>query len=812
MAMGCSIQLCYADTISPPEEEFLFQGVSLFGEENKQLDISQFQDQYHIEAGQYLWNATVNQKEYPQQLFELKIHPESQKPELCLGQLQLQQLGIRTDTLIFNDAGDCLFSREISPYFSYEILQQALKVNLTVPTVMLINPNLEKQHIQQGANSFFTNVSYNYSRSEQLQYDNVNEQHFVGLQSGLNLYGWYLRHQGVFSLQNHVSEYESGTYTVYRDLLAQKARMSLGHLTMSGSNSVPVFGMMLESDPMMRPETERYYSPIIENIAQTHALVKVFQNERLVVEKSVTPGPFRIDQLRGLNRQGDLLVEIHETNQNVRRFVVPYAMQLNLLRQKQLNYRVALGNFIDQIEHTSVPVFQSEMEYGYRHNMSLSSGLSYAEGYLGATWGAIYNYLIGGFAFKLDYAQAEQLSQQGYKFQVNYQTQPAQWGSSINLSAAQHSPEFPVFSTALQARVVTKEDDRTPAQSLKQDVRVSLNQSLTEGRGTLALSGLWQNYWNSSNQSQQLQLSYAKAWRKVQYSLSYSQSKTSAQLADRNLFLSLSLPVGSAKVSANIQQQTYTQKSLKSTMNLNNRLGDSGLWNYTLNAGYSEVDEMVSSNLGTSLSFSGSKVQANMAYSQSDADRQISFSSGGAMVIHRYGVTLGKPVGETFAIGHIETNNDLKSTKKWGEGYDRWGNTIYSNLNPYTSNHINFNPTMLPLSVHLDVLEYEYYPRRYSSALVVFKAEQRENMVLMLESDSKLDIPLGATIETEHGETFGLAGQANQVFLQNRKFLKQGVRLCWGSLAHQQCVLDAIQVDNSADDAPLKMIEARCQS
>ena len=58
MLMGCSFSsLSFAN-----EEEYLFKGVSLFGEQNKQLDISKFQDSSYIEDGEYIWQAIVNEE------------------------------------------------------------------------------------------------------------------------------------------------------------------------------------------------------------------------------------------------------------------------------------------------------------------------------------------------------------------------------------------------------------------------------------------------------------------------------------------------------------------------------------------------------------------------------------------------------------------------------------------------------------------------------------------------------------------------------------------------------------------------------
>lgn len=780
MLLGCSLH-SYSFATEDPEEGYLFQGVSLFGEANKSLDLRQFEDEHHLESGHYLWQTSLNQKNKDELLIEIQLNPNKQKVEPCLSLLQLKKLGIDSSAVLITSEKSCVFPHELSPYFSYQILQDVQKIELTVPDALLISSQRDTQKgFAQGNNSFFSNYNYNYNRSEQIQQHSVNEQHFLGLQSGLNLGRWSLRHDSNLSVQNHIAEYQSGQYRLYRDISAYKARISAGHVGTGGQNSVTLLGLQLETDPMMRPEGERYYAPRIENVAQTHALVKVLQNGRVIFEKSVTPGPFRIDQLRGLNRYGDLTLEIHENDQSIRRFIIPYAMQLKLLPHKQLNYKVAVGEYAEQNQRTGKQVVQGILEYGLSPRVSLSNEFTWTEDYIGTQLGAIYNNKWGGFNAQVDYAQSKLLNEQGYKLQLNYQKQYEKSGTSLSASTTKHSIDFPYLTNSLSAMRNPTVTEREDSQSVKQDWQLSLSQRLAKKAGSLSMSVLLRNYWQTAKPYRQLQMSYANTWRKLQYNLSYSYVQDVDGPFDRNMLLSLIVPFGTAKMSASVQQQNKDQDLTKTTLSYSDSLGNERKWNYGLTSSHAQYEREQNTDLGVQFSLNSQKLQASSYYNQNDSSRQWSFSTNGALVAHRYGVTFSPTVGETFAIGHIKTNSDQANPKGWGQGYDRWGNRIYPNLNPYDRNTLNINPMALPLNVELDVLAHELNPRRYSSPLVVFQATRRENVVLILQGNDALNIPLGESVETAHQQAFGLAGQGNQIFLEDMQLLKNGMTLHWG--------------------------------
>ena len=810
MLMGFS----FSSLIFANEEEYLFKGVSLFGEQNKQLDISKFQDSSYIEDGEYIWQAIVNEENKGEYLFELKFNQEKDDSDLCLYPNTIKKLGIYLETKAKLNDTECVFIQTISPFLEYDIQLEEQQVKFTIPDALILKYQNSKELSDLSTTALFTNYTYNYNRSQQKETRLVNEQHFLGLQSGLNMLGWALHYQSVYTIQNDVANYSSNQVTLYRDInnLISNSRLSLGHVSLDGINSVPLMGLVIETEPLMRPEGERYYAPLIEQIANSHALVKVLQNGRVVYEKSVTPGPFTIDNLRGLNQQGDLTLEIYEADNSVRRYIIPYAMQLDLLRQKQFNYSIAVGDYLAQNRTTGKQVFQGNFEYGLLNNMSISSGFSIADAYKSINLGNIYNNKFGGFATNIDYAKSEILNENGYKLQLNYQTQNLINGLALSLSTAYYSPFFPTLNSHLSTENLSFEEKIS--QNMKQDVQVNLSQVFPNKMGSLSFSTLVRTYWNKDDQYKQAKLSYSNSWGKLQYSLQYNYSQSDKSETEQTVFLNLSLPLGKGQIAANIQQQENTQKTLDANMQYSQSFGGTNKWSYALGTNYKQDDIKLTQNYSGSLNYNGDKNKISSAISHSEQSQQLSVSMIGGLVAHRYGITLSNILSDSFAIGHIDIENGQANNKNLGQGFDRWGNIIYSNVSPYEMNQRSFQPKDLPLNINMHVNDYEFKPSRYSSSMLVYKGKRRENVVLIIENSLKNNIPLGATVETENGDVFGIAGQSNQIFLENIKLVKNGTVIRWGKEENpQHCQLENIDFSHfSKTSDQLQVLEVTCVS
>ena len=99
-----------------------------------------------------------------------------------------------------------------------------------------------------------------------------------------------------------------------RDLTSIKSQLSIGDVFSSSKlfDSVRFRGVQISSDEAMRPDLERGYAPVIRGTASSNATIEIRQDNFLIYQTTVTPGPFEIDDLRGSS--GDLKLTLIEAD------------------------------------------------------------------------------------------------------------------------------------------------------------------------------------------------------------------------------------------------------------------------------------------------------------------------------------------------------------------------------------------------------------------------------------------------------------------------------------------------------------------
>ena len=125
----------------------------------------------------------------------------------------------------------------------------------------------------------------------------------------------------------------------------------------------------------MLPPDLRGYAPQITGVAQTNAKVTVSQNNRIIYQENVPPGPFSITNLFN-TLQGQLDVKVEEEDGRVTQWQVASNSIPYLTRKGQIRYTTAMG------KPTSVggdslqqPFFWTgEFSWGWLNNVSLYGG------------------------------------------------------------------------------------------------------------------------------------------------------------------------------------------------------------------------------------------------------------------------------------------------------------------------------------------------------------------------------------------------------------------------------------------------------
>ena len=173
---------------------------------------------------------------------------------------------------------------------------------------------------------------------------------YIGLNAGLNLGGWYFRHDGSYIRQQGAGgKYQSTNNYVQKDIASILGRVLAGETSTGGQlfDTLPFRGVELVSDDRMLPQSRRGYAPDIRGIARTNARVTVRQNDRIIYETTVPPGAFSIEDLYPTGYGGNLDVTVTEADGSVQTFQVPFASVTQLLRPGAHRYDVVAGRLND---------------------------------------------------------------------------------------------------------------------------------------------------------------------------------------------------------------------------------------------------------------------------------------------------------------------------------------------------------------------------------------------------------------------------------------------------------------------------------
>ena len=165
---------------------------------------------------------------------------------------------------------------------------------------------------------------------------------YLGLDGGVNLGDWRLRHQGGqawASRSSHLPYQATATY-LQRAVSAWQSQLTVGDSFSSGQilDGVRVRGVTLATDNRMLAPSQQGYAPQVRGVADSNATVTVRQNGYTLYETTVAPGPFVIDDLYPTGYGGDLDVSVTEVDGRRSTFVVPYSVAPQLLRYRATHY------------------------------------------------------------------------------------------------------------------------------------------------------------------------------------------------------------------------------------------------------------------------------------------------------------------------------------------------------------------------------------------------------------------------------------------------------------------------------------------
>ncbi|EOH6330110.1 MULTISPECIES: fimbrial biogenesis outer membrane usher protein [unclassified Citrobacter] len=739
--------------------------------------------------GQYDIDIYVNQQWRGKYEVIVKDNPD----DTCLSREIFTRLGINTEAL--NNAGECLLLKQAVQGGSYAWDIGTFRLNLSVPQAYV--EELEQGYVppenwDRGINAFYTSYYASQYYSDYKESGN-SKSTYVRFNSGLNLLGWQLHSDASYSKSDdNRGEWKSNTLFLERGIPQILGTLRAGDMYTSSDifDSVRFSGVRLYRDMQMLPNSKQNFTPLVQGIAQSNALVTIEQNGFVVYQKEVPPGPFSIADLQLAGGGADLDVSVKEADGSVTTYLVPYAAVPNMLQPGVSKYDFAAGrSHIEGASHQT-DFAQISYQYGLNNLLTLYGGTMLADDYNAFTLGTGWNTRIGAISVDATKSHSKQDNGDvfdGQSYQIAYNKYLTQTATRFGLAAYRYSSrEYRTFNDHVWAN--NKNNYRRDENDVyditdyyqndfgrKNSFSANVSQTLPEGWGSFSLSTLWRDYWGRSGNSKDYQLSYSSQWQRISYTFSASQTYDEDHHEDKrfNIFISIPFDWGDDITSPRRSLYVSNSTTFDDDGFASNNTGLSGTTGardqFTYGVNLSHQRQNSETTAGTNLTWNAPVATLNGSYSQSSKYTQSSGSISGGVVAWSGGVNLANRLSETFAIMQAP---GLEGAYANGQKYrttNRNGVVIYDSLTPYRENHLMLDVSQSNSETELRGNRKITAPYRGAVVLTTFDTDQRKPWFIRAQRPDGSPLIFGYEVEDTHGHNIGVVGQGSQLFIRTNE-------------------------------------------
>jgi outer membrane usher protein len=688
----------------------------------------------------------------------------------------------------------------------YDVSQ--LRLDLSVPQAFLTRlsrRSVPPGMLTRGENAGFVNYNLNHYETQGQTSD------FLGLNSGINVQGWQVRHTSYLSQSNSASagnsqQYVAGETFVRRPLIDWKSTLALGEIASSSPilGSLPLRGLRLASEEGLMSDEERSYRPVVRGVARTNARVRVSQNGAVFFELTVPPGPFELNDLNPPSSVGNLTLSITEADGSTQSFLVPYSLSAGKLNPGSVRYSLSAGNYRSGGVTTEAPLLQAYLRYGL--NTLITPGLEWmvSPDYASAGLQLAFNNPWGYLALNRAQTQGSgrsDLYAVGQNQSITYNT-PVMGPLTLYSGVSQQSLGYVSPLSALSS---TSLDPYSPLNP-KNSVFVSLGLSLGKFGG-LSLSAVEQTTWTEGRVTNQYRLSYSTLVSQLSLSVYMAQTHyTDGTPSADSVGFSAALPLGGVGSGGGVrynQNQTGTQVPLQTLSAYGSAFNNQV--NYNLNQ--SQTGDVGSTSASASVQYAYGSLGASVSGNNQGGSLQSGVSASGGLVVHSDGVIMSPTVGSTFAIVELPQGEGAGFTGSQAR-INSSGFGVLPNLSAYLINDVQISLEGASADLEVEAASQRVAPVEGSIVRLRFSGTRGRPLLLLLITDKDGRIPIGGTVTDSAGNEVGTVGQGSRALVRVQK-PTDTLRVQWGDKPDEVCsatyLLDDKNLANASGFTPMKL-------
>ena len=769
------------------------------------VDLSYFERGFSVLPGIHCVDVYINKQHYKRLNLEFKVSGSMLMPVLTKS--LLKEFGVKIDEIdalkSFSETDEVFPLPEWIPNSGVKFDGPNLRLDLSFPQLYMnttsaspydvVEPTLWDNGITAGVVNYSLTAShFDYRKTDHAYGQNLN----LLLNTQFNLGPWRLFTSGMFSYskskygiaQDSQQDWNYWNTYLQRDVVSLKSTLKMGEISTASDvfDNFSMRGISLGTNEQMLPNRERSFMPTITGFANTYAQVFIKQDDRIVYQMNVAPGPWKLDQIPTLAKEGDLVVVVREADGTEREEVIPYTSVPLMLRQGQFRYDLNVGEYHRSDDHFDEidPYFaQLSLLYGLPWNITLLGGALVSRDYQALALGSAFSLgRIGALSFDVIHARVDEGpgrphdSSSGNAYRIRYEKSLMSTGTSVNLATYRYATRnYQSFSDLQNGR----NDDLFDTNRMKQRWQLSISQSLGDW-GYFSGSGNYVSYHDNKRSSKTWSLNYSKTIKGISTQLSYSRGREKYEgrwsVNDR-LMLYVNIPLSRftdvRSSSLNYLTTDYQLASTKydGSRDYQHRVGlryrnpnSDFTWGASQTRGDKDVNEF-----SLMLGYDGDRVDMNGSYSRNRSQQSYMFSMNGALLAHQGGVTFSSRTFDSVALVEVPQVAGVKINQSANVHTDAFGYAVVTSLRNYSANELVIDPTTLPSgAMLLEGTNKFVYPTAGAITRVVYPVRLGYQALLYLVRNDGSPLPFGAPVtlveEGARQEMMSFVGDQGRVY------------------------------------------------
>ena len=686
----------------------------LDSESTENVDFSQFSQANYVPPGDYSLGIEVNRSKITAEQSIVFFNPDyDNKVSLaCITPALYEILGLKKDwstKVTWLNDGQCLDIRSI-PEMSIQgdLAKNVVAISIPQAYMEYDDPNWDPpSRWDDGILGTFID----YNATGRLVHKQTGDK---GTSSGVTATGtmgvnfgpWRLRgdwQAQTGELNNGSKSWAWNQLYLYRAIRSLNARLTIGEQYLASNlfDSIRYIGASLETNESMLPPRLQGYAPEIAGVAKTNATVIVRQDDRIVYQTEVSPGPFRIQDVNSFGG-GTLDVSIQEQDGKTTNYQVETSRLGTLTRPGQIIYQFVVGKSSKDEHNTQGPAFSlGSLSWGATNNTTLYGGVLGSTEYQNIAFGlgrdlAPFGVLSGNIS--ISRAELGSLDNNetltGNSYNLTYSKQFDEINSQITFAGYRFSEK----SYMNMNQFISHRYNGDTVDSGKELYTIIFGTAFPDYNTNMYLNYSHQTYWNRAS-SDQYNLTISNyfdigSMKNISISLTAYKMK-SRENDDDGIYVNLNFPLDNNN--ANISYSgSYSGDVFNNNANYYNRIDNRN--SYSVSAGTWDKNKLTTSGMYnydgdiTQLNVNGTYIQDNQAALSMQLKGGVTITPEGGALHRNNSISGGSRIlVDTNGIEDISIQNGVVPVTT-----NRFGKAVITSVMDYNRNNLKIDLKNIP--------------------------------------------------------------------------------------------------------------------